>query len=682
MILQLATPAVLIAVVAIVLYLSRVLVYIPNDRVGVVERLWGGKSLTKGLIATQGEVGYQPQVLRGGLHVFPPFQYRVHKVDLVTIPQGEMGYVFARDGLSLRSDQVLGKMVPGVEDVMDFFAQGGQKGPQSYVLRAGTYAINLAQFAIITAARVHGLLLSDDENSTVENMNKLIADRAGFLPVVIGRVDGSKDPRPAAEAAVDSSNDLLGIVTVHDGPVLPQDEIVAPRVGEDKNNPATFHNSFQNIEAFFNAGGSRGRQHQVLVEGTYYLNRLFATVELIKKTVVPVGSVGVVVSYIGAKGEDRSGATYSHGELVDTGCRGVWADPLSPGKYAFNIYAGQVQMVPTTNFILKWSNTETSSHKFDANLSEVDLITQDAFEPQLPLSVVVHIDPRKAPMVVQRFGDITRLVEQTLDPMVSAYFKNTGQTKTLIELLQERAAIQEQASADMRSRFMDYNLELQEVLIGTPKGATDEGGQLTPSGSRIDTILNQLRDRQVAKEQIATFKLQEDSASQERSLREARATTEIQSDLTKSKINVAIKQNNGAADVAAAERAADVVKIEANATRARLEAEGAGEASRIEQIGKAEASAIENKVKALEGPGAMLQLANSLGPMFADAIKEGKIALVPQVQVGGGSAGGNELSQLIQSAVAMLATHLQPKAPAHADAVTVTPEKDTSSPAT
>src|SRR5262245_53810204 len=54
----------------------------------------------------------------------------------------------------------------------------------------------------------------------------------------------------------------------------------------------------------------------------------------------------------------------------------------------------------------------------------IALITKDAFEPSLPLSVVVHIDYRQAPLVNQRFGDVKRLVEQTLDPMVAAYFKN------------------------------------------------------------------------------------------------------------------------------------------------------------------------------------------------------------------------------------------------------------------
>lgn len=646
----LAVALVVLVGLLFVLKLSHAVVYIPNDRVGIVERLWGGPSLTQGLIARNGEVGFQPQLLRGGFHFFFPFQYRVHRADLVTIPQGQIGYVFARDGAQLAPGQTLGHSIPSFEDVAGFLSHGGQKGPQRSILREGTYAIHLSQFAVITAAGVQALFLSQEEQATIEKMGQVIGQRNGFTPVVIGAGAGLEG-KNGAQA------DVLGVVTIHDGPALPADEIVAPSVGQDRTNTATFHNSFQDIEAFFRAGGYRGRQHQVLIEGTFYLNRLFATVELIEKTVVPVGSVGVVVSYIGAKGEDRSGESYSHGELVDRGCRGVWSEALTPGKYAFNTYAGRVMPVPTTNFILKWSEAETSQHNFDANLSEVDLITKDAFEPRLPLSVVVHIDPRKAPLVVQRFGDINRLVDQTLDPMVSAYFKNIGQTKTLIELLQERADIQSHASEEMKTRFADYNLELQEVLIGTPKGARDATGQPTASGARIDTILNQLRDRQVAKEQIETFRLQEESAVQERTLREARAKTEIQGDVTKSLIAVEIKTNQGAADVAAAERQAQVVRINAQAEQTRLEAEGQGQASKIKAIGEAEAEATSKKVAALHGPGSHLQVLASVAPLFADAIKTGQVALVPQVSVGGGADGASNLLGLIAAQVGNMLAH-------------------------
>ena len=637
----LVATSVSVAVLALLVYASRAIVYIPNDRVGIVERLWGAASIARGLVALNGEVGYQPAVLRGGLHYFFPFQYRVHKADLVTIPQGEIGYIFARDGHDLLDGQALGRTVDtGVEDVAAFLKAGGQKGPQRMILREGTYALNVAQFAIITASHVHGLLLSQDERGTIEQMGTVLSQRGGFSPVVIvGR---------QATANEENSHDMLGVVTIHDGPVLPPDEIVAPRVGHDPANKATFHNNFQNIDAFLRAGGYRGRQHQVLVEGTYYINRLFATVDFIPKTVVPVGFVGVVVSYIGKTGADRSGEGYSHGELVDSECRGVWKEPLLPGKYAFNTYAGKIQLVPTTNFILKWTPEVTNVHKFDENLTEVSLITKDAFEPLLPLSVVVHIDYRKAPLVVQRFGDIKRLVDQTLDPMVSAYFKNIGQTKTLIQLIQNRADIQEIAGVDMKSRFALYNLELQEVLIGTPHGSAGNA-----SGSRIDALLNQLRDRQVALEQVATYELQEQSAAKERSLREARAKTDIQAELTNSMIHIEIKRNVGEAAVVEADRRAEVIRIDADAERGRLTAEGSGRASAIAAVGKAEAEAIQAKSTALTGEGARLQLINTLGAQFAEAIRDGQIAIVPKIALGG--EGGHGLGSLIQLASSLLA---------------------------
>jgi uncharacterized membrane protein YqiK len=80
----------------------------------------------------------------------------------------------------------------------------------------------------------------------------------------------------------------------------------------------------------------------VLVEGSYYINRLFATVEMVGKTMIEVGHVGVVISYTGADTGDTSGEDYRHGELVARGSRGVWSDPLLPGKYAFNTYAGKI----------------------------------------------------------------------------------------------------------------------------------------------------------------------------------------------------------------------------------------------------------------------------------------------------------------------------------------------------
>lgn len=320
--------------------------YIPNDRVGIVEKLWSPTgSLKSGFIALNGEAGFQPHLLRGGWHVLMPSQYRIHKMPLVTIPQGKIGYVFARDGEPLPPTQALANNVAAsdFQDVAGFLAAGGQRGPQRKILREGTYALNLAQFVVITSERVYFLPLEESEAETFKRMAGVVGERHGFEPVVIKGTD-----------------DVIGIVTVHDGPSLPEGQIIAPTLGDDAANPAVYHNNFQDAEKFLQAGGRRGRQLQTLVEGTYYINRLFATVEMIPKTVVEVGNVGVVVSYTGELGVDLTGDQYKHGELVKKNTRGVWNEPLLPGKYAFNTYAGKVLVVPTTNFILKWQKSSST----------------------------------------------------------------------------------------------------------------------------------------------------------------------------------------------------------------------------------------------------------------------------------------------------------------------------------
>src|ERR1700690_2575686 len=106
--------------------------YIPNNRIGLVEKRWSLKGSVKGgLIALHGEAGFQPQVLRGGLHYLMPIQYVVHMMSLVTISQGQIGYLFARDGRQLEPTQVLASNVDAndFQDVEAFLKNGGQRGP-------------------------------------------------------------------------------------------------------------------------------------------------------------------------------------------------------------------------------------------------------------------------------------------------------------------------------------------------------------------------------------------------------------------------------------------------------------------------------------------------------------------------------------------------------------------------
>src|SRR5262245_24450667 len=361
---------------------------------------------------------------------------------------------------------------------------------------------------------------------------------------------------------------------------------------------------------------------------------------MIPKTVIDVGNVGVVVSYTGEAGQDLSGTDYKHGELVQNHRRGVWRDPLLPGKYAFNTYAGKVFTVPTTNFILKWNRQETGAHKYDENLAEVSLITKDAFEPSLPLSVVVHIDYRKAPLVIQRFGDIKRLVEQTLDPMVSAYFKNIGQTRTLIQLLQDRSAIQQLAGEQMKEKFQQYNLELLEVLIGTPTAGAGAG----TGGAQIEQILIQLRSRQIAEEQVETYSRQERAAAKERELREAEARAKQQTLLTESEISINVQSNQGKADYARAQQQASQIQTLATAEAEKVRIMGEGEAKRIRalaeseamraaNVGVAQALAIEEQVRAYGGP--QFQMIQQVMSRFAEAVEKSQVDVVPKITMSG-----------------------------------------------
>jgi uncharacterized membrane protein YqiK len=606
-----------VIVTALFFITSNVVVYISNEKIGIVEKKWSlHGSVRHGFIALQGEAGFQPEVLRGGFHAFFPYQYRVHRHDLVTVQQGTLAYVFARDGLAMVTTQNLAcnKVANDFTDVRAFLTNGGQKGLQRKILREGTYAINLAQFVVLTIDAVYALRLPGDANingagEPVGNLAETLDDvrgRGGFAPLVIRA-------------------DKLAVITTHEGQSLPEGTIVAPVVGAEPADLSSYHHDYQNPEVFIDAGGYKGRQLQVLVEGTYYLNARFASYEIVDKTVVAVGFVGVVVSYTGKTGNDLTGDGYRHGELVSSDEKGVQATPLMPGKYALNPYAKRVIDVPTTNFILKWQSGAVGSHELDKHLSEVSLITKDAFEPDLPLSVVVNIDYKMAPLVIQRFGDIRKLVEQTLDPMVAAYFKNIGQGKTLIELLQERSDIQERAKAEMRRNFEGYNLTLNEVLIGTPRAKEGD--------TQIEVILRQLRERQVSREQLETYKTKEVAAVQERVLREAEAKASQQTAITESELAVKIAENHGSAGVQKAIKAAEEARQSAAGAADAKRSLAEAEAFQIQKVGQAQATATELNVAAYGGP--ELQFQQTVLLRFAEAIERGRIPMVPSIQAGG-----------------------------------------------
>jgi predicted Zn finger-like uncharacterized protein len=665
--------------------------YIPNNYVGVVEKLWSRLgSVTEGsIIALEGEAGYQADVLRGGLHFgLWRWQYRIHKVRLVTIPQGKIGYVYARDGEPLQPSQTLSRVVGcnNFQDARAFLIVSeesgrGQRGRQRAIIREGVYAINPALFIVISEDAVFRLPQQESrEVETLINYQRELSRIDGFNPVVVGAPlrsaelgddgEGGSRKKRSRQAKVEEASDdvtvqcpscqsrfpvppsdnvgesrtvkcpscgkavriygavipdasapldieaplgvdTIAIVTVHDGPSLTPGEIIAPAVGNDLTDP-NYHNNYQDPEAFLRAGGRRGRQYVTLTDGTYFINRWFATIEMIPKTVVPIGYVGVVVSYYGRVGRDTSGEAFRHGERVAEGERGVWERPLGPGKYPFNTYAGQIVLVPTTNFVLHWITGRSETHRYDESLRSIDLVTKDAYEPLLPLSVVVHIDYQKAPGVIQRFGDVKKLITQTLDPMLSAYFRDVAHKKTMLELLHLRDEIQKESREELRRKFREFDIECVDVLIGKPDTAE--------AGGKIETLLEQLRIRQLSIEQLETYERQKTAAEKLRTLAEAQAVATMQTQLTNARVEAQIAEQKGEADLARARKQAEqmVVQSDGELQRARRQAEqtvvlaeaeskqrmlaGRGEAQKVMQVGLSEASVLLRKIGSFGDP--------------------------------------------------------------------------------
>jgi len=624
--------------------------YIPNNKVGVVEKLWSLKGSLSGgrIIAFNGEAGFQVDLLRGGIHFgYFPFQYRIHKEPLVTIAESKIGYVYARDGQPLPPTQTLGRIVESnhFQDARAFLNANGQRGRQRAILREGVFAINAALFVVVTEDRVFSGPLRETDDKKYATWQAQLLGIEGFKPVVIGHGGKlSSEKIEAAAGATDVSltpNDTIGTVTVHDGPPLDPGEIIAPEVKADAGRKD--HNNFQDPEAFLALGGRRGKQLQVLTDGTFFVNRWFATIEMKPKTLIPIGYVGVIVSYYGTLGHDVTGAGFRYGEQVATGQRGVWKQALPPGKYPLNPYAMKVELVPTVNFVLRWITGQVEPHQYDKDLTSIDLITADGYEPVLPLSLVLHIDYEKGPSVVQRFGDVKRLISQTLDPILTSYFRDVAQSSNMLDLLTQREEIQKRATEELGRRFQDYDINCIAVLIGRPES---KASRLAGAEDPIEKLFDQLRMRRLASEQLATFAKQEEAAKHLQKLADAQAAAAKQPELTQTKIDIEISGNRGEAQLAEAHRLAKRDIARAFGESRSRELVGRGEAAKIAQVGLAEAAVFLQKIRAY-GDSRLFAL-----NLVADQFSKSAQPIVPErLLVMGGAGDGGEKMDLGSSNV-------------------------------
>jgi hypothetical protein len=122
------------------------------------------------------------------------------------------------------------------------------------------------------------------------------------------------------------------------------------------------------------------------------------------------------------------------------------------------------------------------------------------------------------------------------------------------------------------------------------------------AGGKIETLLEQLRLRQLSLEQVETYAKQVTAAEKLRALNEAQATAAMQTKLTNSLVQVSIVQNEAEAQLAKARKEAEQKIVTAQAESQQRILAGRGEGARILQEGLSEASVLIRKIQSFSDP--------------------------------------------------------------------------------
>jgi uncharacterized membrane protein YqiK len=176
---------------------------------------------------------------------------------------------------------------------------------------------------------------------------------------------------------------------------------------------------------------------------------------------IPIGYVGVVISYVGKAHVDVSGLEFKHGDLVEQGHKGVWVTPLYPGKQPLNTRVMKVELVPTTNIVLNWAS-RTEAHHYDEKLSSITVRSRDGFAFNLDVSQIIHVGALDAPKVISRVGSMQNLVDHVLQPIVGNYFRNSAQDCTVLDFLSARSQRQTEAAEHIRVALAAYDVQQRQ----------------------------------------------------------------------------------------------------------------------------------------------------------------------------------------------------------------------------
>jgi len=333
----------LLALIIVIAFIRRIFVNVDAREIAIKERRYLGEKMPPGrVVATEGEVGIQADVLKPGLHLIKfPFERVVRKVPLIEIGADEMGIIEAVDGEPMSPGRIFAadraqNAHNNFQDPIAFIKRGGVKGIQLRTLPPGLWPIHPYLFrvsvskatvvpqgkvGVVTAAdggpldpgRLLGKAITDHRN--FQDAEQFIASGGQKGPQVdiltpgVYRIltqstalEGGTDVKPGLFAvrlfdATGISENQIGLVEALDGaPLNPRDYVAESFEG---------HDNFQDGHEFIDGKGQRGPQKDILLPGTYYINPLlFKVIPESAKEVKP-GEVAVIVSNTGKDPSDE-----------------------------------------------------------------------------------------------------------------------------------------------------------------------------------------------------------------------------------------------------------------------------------------------------------------------------------------------------------------------------------------
>lgn len=548
-----------------------------------------------------GEKGPQLAILPEGEYKINPHLFDVEEVDATMIHDDEVGYVESIAGQPVtREGGNFGSPVPcdSFQDAQAFILNGGQKGPQIAFLQPGYYRINTLMFKVqklpitkipggkvglveaadgaripegrLLAARVKGHGNFFDGEAFIKNGG----ERGRQLDVLMPGVYRLNPRLFRVIDIVDWTHieaDQVGIVTINEGkPIVDSSKIAAEEL------PLGTHDNFQDADAFLKAGGQKGLQIPVLRAGNYAINPWFATIEKVDMIRVDIGNCGVVTSYVGTEGADLTDDAVN-AKIVANGSKGIWADPLQPGKHPLNTKICKVDIVPTTQILLNWADNRSSAHELDSNLKTITLRTADAFNVNMDVSVIIHIPMKNAPKVIANLGSVRNMISQVLEPAISSHFRNAAQYIKALDLYTQRKELQEKAKEHIDTVLRVHHIDSKDTLIA-------------------DVVLpleltKTVTDRQIAEQEKKTFATQKEAQDERRNLENAKAQANMQPQVVESERNVEIQKNLAEGRIKEAEgsKQAAILMAEGQATAVKLQAGGKAEATKVNADADSEA---------------------------------------------------------------------------------------------